>query len=440
MGNLLQSLLGSARANETLPISITNWARQFRPGQQVVYNGRPHQAFQMNGSANGAVVERNSVVFAVQLRRTLVFSEARFQYQQLRNGRAGDLFGTAALALLEEPWKGAQTRDLLVRAELDVATAGNSFWVEDPDQPGLVRLEPARTHTLTEAVLDPVTGFRIGERLLGYVNGENKELTYYPAEDVAHYRPIPHPTEQFIGMSWLNPCLPDVEADQVITDHKLSQLRRGGNLGYVVSLDASIDSDQFEDFVDQFRRDHEGPGNSGKTLFLGGGADVKTVGQSFVDLALKATQGAGETRIAACGGVHPVVVGLSEGMQGSSLNAGNYGAAKRNFVDGTMRPHWGAFAGAFQSLLPKVTGARLWYDDRDIPFLREDVLDQAEVTAKDAITARTLIDAGFKPDAVVAAVAAGDLSQLAGNHSGFYSVQLQAIGANAAGDQGGATS
>ena len=39
--------------------------------------------------------------------------------------------------------------------------------------------------------------------------------------------------------------------------------------------------------------------NAYETLYLGGGADVKVVGNDFRQMDLKATQGAGETRIAA---------------------------------------------------------------------------------------------------------------------------------------------
>jgi hypothetical protein len=445
MASLLRSLFGkpgasAARFNETTPLGITDWAKMFRPGQQFTFNGVSQQGYQVGtGGSNGGAYSGNSVVFGCELRRLNVFSEARWQYQQLLNGRPGDLFGTPALSVFEEPWPGASTRDLLVRVELDAATSGNSYWVPDPvaaeaGDTYLMRLEPDNTKILTSAVVDPVSGFLIGEQLLGYAywaGGDRQRQTFFAPDEIAHFKPIPDPGNQFIGMSWMNPCLPDIQADGVMTQHKLSTLSKGGQLGYVVSLDATVGAEEFQEFVADYRLDHEGPQNAGRTLFLGGGADVKTVGQSFVDLALKATQGAGETRIATCAGVPPVVAGLSEGMQGSSLNAGNYGAAKRNFVDGTMRPAWGAFAGAFASLIPRLSGARLWYDDRDIPFLREDILDQAEILQKDAITVRQLLDGGYEPDAVIDAVTAGDLGRLTGKHSGFLSVQLQEPGAAA---------
>jgi hypothetical protein len=435
MASVLRNLLSRpARANETYTgLTVTDWARMFRPGQNVVYNGVAHTAWQTGaGSRNGAVIETNSVVFAVESRRLNVFAEARFAFQQLRGGRPGDLFATPALTMLETPWVGATTRDLLVAAELDVAASGNSYWIEDPERDGyLLRLDPSCVTILTEAAVDTVSGLRVAERLVGYAHtGENRKITIYSPEEVAHYKPIPHPSNpQFLGASWLSPCLPDIDADRMMTSHRGASLRTGGNLGYVVSLDASISPDEFDEFVEKFRAEHEGPENSGKTLFLGGGADVKTVGQTFADLALKAEQGAGETRIAACAGVHPVVAGLSEGMQGSSLNAGNYDSAKRSFGDITMRPMWSAFAGAFSSLIPPPRASRLWYDDRDIPFLRQDITAQAEVLMKEAATIRQLTDAGFEPDAVIEAVRAGDVGRLLGQHTGLFSVQLQEPGA-----------
>src|SRR5262245_35663932 len=420
VASLLRHLL---RDNETTPISIYDWAKMFRPGAQVTYQGQQYQAFQLGMASPGsAYFESNSIVFACEAKRISVFSEARFQFQQLRNGRPGDLFGQPSLSVLEEPWPGATTRDLLAVAELDVMAAGNSYWVRDGEY--LLRLDPAKVKILTEAVVDDMSGFMVGERLVGYAYMEDKNrVTIYTPREIAHYKPIPHGSNRFVGQSWLSACLPDIDADAQMTRHKNAQLSNGANLSYVVSLDASVTTDQFNTFVKNFREQHEKPENAGKTLFLGGGADVKTIGQTFENLALKATQGATETRIAACAGTHPVIVGLSEGMQGSSLNAGNYTAAKRNFVDGTMRPLWGAFAGAFQWLVSVPDAARLWYDDRDIAFLREDVTDQAEILLKNAQIIRTLVDAGFEPDTVVDAVAAQDFTRLV--HTELFSVQLQ---------------
>jgi hypothetical protein len=88
-----------------------------------------------------------------------------------------------------------------------------------------------------------------------------------------------------------------------------------------------------------------------------------------------------------------------------------------------MRSLWRNAAGSLETIVPAPSGSRLWFDDRDIAFLREDMKDQAEIQDLNSRTIRTYTDAGFTADSAVAAVMAGDLSLL--KHSGLYSVQLQ---------------
>jgi phage portal protein BeeE len=136
----------------------------------------------------------------------------------------------------------------------------------------------------------------------------------------------------------------------------------------------------------RFRAGHEGALNAYKTLFLAGGADVKTVGTDFKQLDLKAVQGAGETRIAAAAGVPPVVVGLSEGLQAATYS--NYAQARRRFADQTMRPLWRNAAGSLARIINVPPASELWYDDRDIPALREDEKDAADIQQSQAVTIR----------------------------------------------------
>ncbi len=73
-------------------------------------------------------------------------------------------------------------------------------------------------------------------------------------------------------------------------------------------------------------------------------------------------------------------------------------------------------------------GAQLWYDDRDIPFLRDDAKDVAEIAATQAQTIKALQEAGWDPDTVIKAVTSGDFDQLIGQHTGLMSVQLRPQG------------
>src|ERR1017187_7592011 len=58
--------------------------------------------------------QRNPIVWACVSVRIMVFSEIRFAFQQKSgaNNRPGKIFGTTALAALENPWPQATTGDL----------------------------------------------------------------------------------------------------------------------------------------------------------------------------------------------------------------------------------------------------------------------------------------------------------------------------------------
>lgn len=375
--------------------------------------------------------QRNPIVAAAIHARMLVFSEARFLWQPFQDGRPGRLFGNQELTLLEQPWTNATTGDLLARMLVDADLYGNSYWVKMPDRTGahLMRLDPNRVMVLTGDVTDDNTGKPWGRHLVGYavVDDNNEEVAMFTPDEVCHFKPLPDPDHDFRGRTWLTTVMSDLQADNELSTYKHSFMRNAATPNLVVSFDPQITKEAFETFVSRLDASHKGVNQAFKTLYLGGGADVKVVGANFDQLNLKAVQGAGETRIAAAAGVPASYLGISEGLAGSALNSGNYGAARRRFADGTIRPLWRSAAGALQTLLdlPDPT-VRLWYDDRDVPFLQEDVLDAADIRAKDAGTMRQLVDGGFDPDSVVDAVTTGDMTLL--RHTGSLSVQLQPPG------------
>jgi hypothetical protein len=378
-------------------------------------------------------LKSDGVVSAVELVRMSVFSEARFQWQTFNNGRPGDLFGSAELALLERPWVGGTTGDLLARMILHADFAGNSYTASIGDE--LVPLRPDWTDIVLSARLvdvpdpDVSQSAQVGYRRAGYAYYEGGDRlktkpVFFLPDEVAHFAPYPDPCANYRGMSWLTPVCREIEADKQMSEHKSKFLENAATPNLAVSLPKEIDADDFEAFVEAMDRSHKGADNAGKTLYLAGGADPTVIGQNMQQMDFKSVQGAGETRIAAAAGVGAILANLSEGMQGSSLNAGNYAAAKRRFADGTMRPLWRNAAGSLEVLLRNPNPAtRLTYDSRDVAFLREDERDRAEIQGLESRTIRTLLDAGYDAESVKAAVLNSDWSLL--THSGLFSVQLQ---------------
>jgi phage portal protein BeeE len=374
----------------------------------------------------------NGIVAAVEAVRLNVFAEARFQWQSLNSGTPGKLFGTKDLDILEQPWVGGTTGDLLTRMILDADFAGNAYVARIGDE--LVRLRPDWVDIVLAPRMAPYgpgkSDVQVGFTKVGYVYWEGgkrrqgiPEATFLPNE-VAHFAPKPDPLANFRGMSWLTPVIREVQADQHTVTHKLKFFENNASVNLAVVAKDNLDSAQFNDWVDSMERAHSGVRNAYKTLYLSSGADVTPVGSTMQQMDFANTQGAGEVRIANAAGIHPVVIGLVTSLGGSSLNVGNYNAAKRVTVDVTFRPLWRNVCGSLQAILKSPAGGqtRLWTDTADIAFLRDDESDLAAIHAKEAQTIRTLVDGGWEPESAKAAVIAGDWGLL--RHTGLTSVQL----------------
>lgn len=375
----------------------------------------------------------NGVIFGLASVRMRVFSEARFQFQRMRQGRPGDLFGTGELALLETPWPGGTTGDLLAMMLLHADFAGNAFVVKNRDRLTLLRPDWVQLLLAEGNYDDGVQAGTVGFQTAGYayyhggISSKSRPLVFLPGE-VAHFMPQPDPEAPYhVGMSWLTPVVREIQADGAATNHKLKFFENAATPNLAVSLPKELTPAQFYEFVDAMDEKHKGAANAYKTLYTGGGADVTVIGQNMQQLDFKVTQGAGETRLAQAAGVPPVVAGLSEGLQGSSLNAGNFGQARRQFADTTLSHLWRNAAGSLDVITPTPAGARLWYDARDIPFLREDQKDAAVIQQTQASSIKQLIDAGYEPDSVIRAISGNDMTLL--THTGLFSVQLQEAGA-----------
>jgi phage portal protein BeeE len=396
-----------------LPIQTT------MPGQKAQPIGSTFEGYVLGGLSS------NGVIFGLASTRMRVFSEARFQFQRMRGGRSGDLFGTPDLAKLEAPWPGGTTGDLLAAMLLHADFAGNAFVYDTGQQ--LTLLRPDWCDVLLADLRNPV-GDVVGYRQVGlqYWHG-GKQQRGTPvtllAGEYAHFAPQPDPLCPWRGMSWLTPVIREIQADSAATAHKLAFFENAATPNVAVSLPKEITPEQFEAFVNKMDETHKGVSNAYKTLYTGGGADVTVIGADMKQLDFKVTQGAGETRIAQAAGVPPVVAGLSEGMQGSSLNAGNFGQARRQFADQTLSQLWRNAAGSLDVIVATPADARLWYDARDIPFLLEDQKDAAEILKERMLTIESAIRGGYTPDSATAAVVAGDLTLL--KHTGLFSVQLQ---------------
>lgn len=381
--------------------------------------------------------------FAAQMVRALVLSQARFTFRHRPSARTPRrLFGTSALAPLEKPWTNATTGELLARMEWHAGLAGNAY-VTNRSPNRLRVLRPDWVAIVYGSHQEPEqAAYALDGEIIGYVyavGGLNayggqlspmlggKIYTLLP-EEVAHFSPLPDPEGSGIGQSWITPALKDIQSDRAATEMKLRFWAQGSTPNMVVKGLKAATKEQFDDIVDMLEERHSGIANAFKTLYLTEGADATVVGSNFREMDLKNVQGASETRISSLSRVPASLLGIAEGLAGSSLNAGNFGMARRIFADTWVYPTLQDLAAALSPLVRVPPDAELWFDVADMPLLREDGKDAAEIEAIKAETITKYVREGFTADSAIAAVRGQDVSLLV--HTHLVSVQLQAPGAS----------
>jgi hypothetical protein len=354
-----------------------------------------------------------------------LFSELRFKW---RRWSTGEVFGNEKLQILEQPWPGGNTGDLLAHMLTDADFGGTAFVARQfEDRDRLKRIRPDWCTIVLGSNDDPDSATTamdadfVGVMYHPGGQGSGKPMVPLLADEVTFYAPVPDPLAAYRGVSWLEPILNEIRADRAATMHKLLFFENGATPQLVITMGPDVTPTNLHEYV--AKMDKAGLANAYKTLYVAAGSDVAVVGKDLAQLDFRATQGAGETRIASASGVHPVVVALSEGMGGSSLNEGNFGAAKRLVADRTLRPLWGRVCPALERLLEPEPGCHLWYAERDIAFLQEDRQDAAKILLTKVQAIRQLVDAQFEPASAVAALVTEDLSGL--RHTGRPTVQGQ---------------
>lgn len=408
-------------------LSTDDWADMFSFGnlpfrlQTTMSQDREEIGTDFAGLALGAF-RANATVFAVEMKRLQLFSQVVFKFRAEQDGR---LFGNRDLAILEHPEIGETTQDLLLRALLYADYGGDAIIVRRPNR--LKVLRPDWTVLILgspDRAVDPqdVDIELIG---VGYREGglySERPMQTFGRSEFAHYVPVRDPLARYRGIPWVVPALRTIMGDTAATTHKLKFYEHSATPNLVVTLDPSTPLEKAREWIELFEQEHKGAMNAYRTAFLGGGASAQSFGKDFQQMDFKVVQGAGQTLIAAAGGIHPTVAGLSEGLQGSSLNAGNFKEAAQLVGDTFLRPEWAKLAGSLEVIVPPPAGSRLWYDESRVSFLKEDVKDAATVLNLQAAAIRTLWDGGGEPDSVVNGVTTGDLSRI---RQKYITVQVQ---------------
>lgn len=264
------------------------------------------------GYVRGAY-KSNGIVYSCIAARQRIFSQVRFGWREFKNFRPGDLFGNQELSLLEKPWPGATTIDLLTRVEVVASCAGNYYATKCDDNgkigkaatgPGQ-RIVNLRPDWVTIVIVSPSDDLwdpraKIGgylyEPMGNFGPGGTPSVNSWilMPDEMCHFMPHPDPEARFRGMSWLTPILREIQADKAATKHKEHFFKNGAQLGVIVKFDKDTGVDAMKAFIERFNASHQGEDNSYKTLFLGGGADVTITTADMKQIDFKNLSGGGE--------------------------------------------------------------------------------------------------------------------------------------------------
>jgi phage portal protein BeeE len=352
----------------------------------------------------------SAVVFSAMVIRINLFAEAVFQFQAKDDGH---LFGNTALAILEEPFgPGTNTQMLLARMEQDAGWTGNAYIWKPPSEDRLVRLRPDWTSIVSEVVTEPgggsfrqVRGYWVEppKNVLGQGEGQ-----FYPAEEVAHWAPVPDPVADFRGMSWLTPVYRDVQGDDGMTQYKIKYLDNAASPNLLLRYTQKLSPGTIDSLRERMQARYAGPNNAFKTLVLDQGADATVIGNSLSQMDFTNVMSAGTERILAASQVPPVLVGL-EPLRGAGRG---YQESMQKFANTWARPQWRSVCGALAGLLDIPAGNRLWFDTSNIAALQDGELEKGQAALVRGQALLTCRQAGYTADSAVAFVNSGDVTQL----------------------------
>jgi Phage portal protein/LAGLIDADG-like domain len=174
-------------------------------------------------SASGfseAALKRNGIIFACVATRALLFAQAQFKWAPNRDWTPGELFTGAELGLVQKPWRGATTQDLLTRMCLDHDLAGNAYVIKRDAS----TLRVARPEYMTVVLGSPRFNGQIGDvdtEIVGYwYQPPGLPGQVFLPENVAHWFMHPDPICPWRGMSWLQPVIEEIMADNATNDFR----------------------------------------------------------------------------------------------------------------------------------------------------------------------------------------------------------------------------
>ncbi len=156
-------------------------------------------------------------------------------------------------------------------------------------------------------------------------------------EDVMHIF-LPDPQSMVRAAAPLDACIHRYQIDKEAEDYMIEMITnmKVPSVKLMTADKKMLTKDQRKDLRDSLH-DRSGSGNRGGAIVLDGGVTAEAW-VPLKDLDWPGLFTMDETRICACFGVPPILLGLRSGLEHATY--ANYGEARKSFYSETMRPLW----------------------------------------------------------------------------------------------------
>lgn len=302
----------------------------------------------------------------------------------------------AALDLWNNP-NPFMTRQALVESvqqHIDLVGEGPIVVYRDRRSSLPLELWPVRPDRIT-----PIPG---GDFLSGYIyTGMGGEQVPLGLDDVIYLK-MPNPLDPYRGLGPVQAAMVDLDSARFSAEWNRNFFINSAEPGGIIEVPDRLDDDAFRELTERWREQHQGVAQAHRVAVLEQGT-WKDRSMSQRDMQFVQLRGLAREVIREAFGIHGHMLGNSQ-----DVNKANAEAGEISFARWLVKVRVERFKQALNHrLLPMFDATDLEFDhDRVVPEDRE--ADDRERTSL-AAAARTWVEAGFDPDAVLAYLGVPDL-------------------------------
>jgi HK97 family phage portal protein len=309
----------------------------------------------------------------------------------------------AALDVWNKPNPFMPRQEFTETVQQHVDLTGEGWWViaRNPASPLPLEIWPVRPDRITP-VPDPVDFIR------GYVyTTPDGGLVPLETRDVIQLR-MPNPLDPYRGMGPVQAVLVDLDATRYTSEWNRNFFLNSSEPGGIIEVDKRLSDAEFDELRERWAEQHRGVAAAHRVALIESGMKWVERGFSQRDMQFAELRSVSRDVIREAFGIPKFAVGDVD-----DVNRATAEASRAWFAESLLVPRLERIKGALNEEFLPLYGpgaAGLEFDYVDpVPANRE--ADNAELTAR-ANAAKTLVDAGFEPAAVLEAVGLPEITHL----------------------------